>query len=503
MTVTLHGHMDSLFNTGLEIVRMHEQQIRHEWKSVIAHLQNAGKLSKKSTDKTIHIFSKYLFNFENNKESLLTSIKKSWEQEIKKTQTTQFIVTLLENAIHKVIHSTTNHSYKDHQAVTYLFTLINEHIIGYTDQEYFTIDTFLQHLVSSQQLPIEWAAIVNKREDSFIVEKWFSCNCQDSPLLNNSLKADTIYELTETLLTQVTNEHKRVQNVIPIPYGDHTLLFCTTSENTSYVIPFITYALQIYQSSINTLKATQQKQQWKDSVIMFNDLIMRSQSFHEAVENITAGFVHYLPFKRCALFSYSTNDQMGLGLFGYRLDNAAIQNITEDIRDLPFINNGLQLLRIFGEGVKFLQPIYIEDASLGFPEKYVQQFKLSSIIVAPIYTSNNRLLGAVLLDQGPGEKFSISKDTFTALIKFGQSAGEILTKFHKPNLKQHTNTVRLSPREIEVLKLMAEGESTTETAQKLHLSEYTVRDYVSTIMQKMNARNRTEAVAQAIRQGII
>ena len=50
---------------------------------------------------------------------------------------------------------------------------------------------------------------------------------------------------------------------------------------------------------------------------------------------------------------------------------------------------------------------------------------------------------------------------------------------------------------------MAEGESTTGAADKLHLSEYTVRDYITAIMQKMEAKNRTEAVARAIRKGVI
>ena len=60
-----------------------------------------------------------------------------------------------------------------------------------------------------------------------------------------------------------------------------------------------------------------------------------------------------------------------------------------------------------------------------------------------------------------------------------------------------------SPREIEVIKLLAEGASTTEAAVKLYLSEYTVRDYISTIMKRLNAKNRTEVAVKSIRMGII
>src|SRR5699024_4392006 len=123
--------------------------------------------------------------------------------------------------------------------------------------------------------------------------------------------------------------------------------------------------------------------------------------------------------------------------------------------------------------------------------------------VTPIFTSSsNELLGAAILDQGPNKEFTISQDIYTALTKFGQSAGEVLEKFHS-SMHDLNKTVHFSPREIEVLELMAAGESTTSAADILHLSEYTVRDYITSVMQKMEARNRTEAVARAIRKGII
>src|SRR5699024_9265150 len=217
---------------------------------------------------------------------------------------------------------------------------------------------------------------------------------------------------------------------------------------------------------------------------------------HEALKIITEGFVHYLPFERSAIFSYSTDDT-GIGLSGIRFDSKAIQSITENVRNLPLIDKGLELLRIFGKGMRFLQPLYIQDARKSFPKEYIEQFQLKSIVVAPIFkSSDNELLGAVFLDQGENQEFTISENTYTALIKFGQSAGEILGKFTN-NIDAYDHTMRFSPRELEVLQLMAEGESTTGAASVLHLSEYTVRDYITSIMQKMNAKNRTEAVARA------
>ena len=63
--------------------------------------------------------------------------------------------------------------------------------------------------------------------------------------------------------------------------------------------------------------------------------------------------------------------------------------------------------------------------------------------------------------------------------------------------------VRLSPREQEVLELVAEGYSNTMIAGRLHLSENTVKTYVENLLSRLNARNRAEAVAAASRQNLI
>ncbi|WP_256833105.1 helix-turn-helix transcriptional regulator [Parageobacillus thermoglucosidasius] len=239
---------------------------------------------------------------------------------------------------------------------------------------------------------------------------------------------------------------------------------------------------------------------------MFNEWIMRSKTLNQAFENITSGFVNYLPFERCALFAYSSTDQSGFGLYGYQLNNEEIKNINENIDGLPLIKNYIQRLQLLGGHIKNLPPIYVSEASEGLPIKYVKQFQLESIVIAPIYVpSESKLIGAAILDQGPGKPFKISNEIFTTVMKFGQSAGEILAKFGggRPKFPKASETSHLSPREIEVLKLVAEGASTYEAAKKLHLSEYTVRDYVSTVLQKLNAKNRTEAIVKAIRDGII
>lgn len=60
----------------------------------------------------------------------------------------------------------------------------------------------------------------------------------------------------------------------------------------------------------------------------------------------------------------------------------------------------------------------------------------------------------------------------------------------------------LSERELQVLALLAQGKSNREIAEKLFLSEKTVRNYISRILDKLGLSSRTEAVAYALRHGI-
>ncbi len=63
--------------------------------------------------------------------------------------------------------------------------------------------------------------------------------------------------------------------------------------------------------------------------------------------------------------------------------------------------------------------------------------------------------------------------------------------------------LRLSPREQDVLRLVAEGYSNTMIANRLHLSDNTVKGYVEALLTRLNARNRAEAVAAASRMKLL
>ena len=61
----------------------------------------------------------------------------------------------------------------------------------------------------------------------------------------------------------------------------------------------------------------------------------------------------------------------------------------------------------------------------------------------------------------------------------------------------------LSDRELEVLECLADGDTTSQIAARLYISENTVKTHVRHILEKLEASNRTEAVSKALQLGLV
>ena len=61
----------------------------------------------------------------------------------------------------------------------------------------------------------------------------------------------------------------------------------------------------------------------------------------------------------------------------------------------------------------------------------------------------------------------------------------------------------ISAREEEVLQLVADGFGTNEIAERLYISQKTVKNHLASIYEKLNARDRTQAVLMAVKMGIV
>ena len=114
-------------------------------------------------------------------------------------------------------------------------------------------------------------------------------------------------------------------------------------------------------------------------------------------------------------------------------------------------------------------------------------------------------------------QFSIDEE----VVRFPAVAGRILAHFREdsavdsmPRLSEHLLPppdaeplgplfIKLSPREIEILDLVARGNSNKIIGRKLSISDQTVKNHVSAILRKLEVNDRTEAVVYALRNGWI
>jgi len=126
-------------------------------------------------------------------------------------------------------------------------------------------------------------------------------------------------------------------------------------------------------------------------------------------------------------------------------------------------------------------------------------------IMLTVYEDAERIFRALkagasgyLIKSGPPEKlFEAIRDVHSGGAQFSAHiARKVVQYFHEVPAKPARETEKLSPRESEVIGLLASGYIYKEIADQLGIGTETVRTYVKNICSKLHVKNRTEAVAK-------
>ena len=99
----------------------------------------------------------------------------------------------------------------------------------------------------------------------------------------------------------------------------------------------------------------------------------------------------------------------------------------------------------------------------------------------------------------------IIRDAIDGNLIISSGAIDVLTSLCKEKIKnsQCLSNCKLTDREKEILVSVSKGKSNAEIGRELFLSTFTVKNYVSKIIEKLEVKDRTEATAKAIQYGIV
>lgn len=138
----------------------------------------------------------------------------------------------------------------------------------------------------------------------------------------------------------------------------------------------------------------------------------------------------------------------------------------------------------------------------------VQQYPNTKVVMLTSHTSDEFITqairvgasGYVLKQVGNDELLRAIKAAFIGEMAFDtQTTSQMVQRFKKLEKEAEENIfAALSQRELQVMVLVADGQSNKEIGLSLNLSEITVRNYVSNILSKLDLRNRIDIARFAI-----
>ncbi|MEP6904340.1 MAG: response regulator transcription factor [Actinomycetota bacterium] len=189
-----------------------------------------------------------------------------------------------------------------------------------------------------------------------------------------------------------------------------------------------------------------------------------------------------------------------------RVGLAAIINKQSDMATVAEAGNGRSAVELFEQHQPDVTLMDLRIPGLNGLEAITlikKKFPRARIIVLSTFGGDEDIFNAI---QAGAQAYFLKDVKGTDLIKAIRAvhAGQrVLPPEIASRLADRIYRSKLSPRELEVLKLISDGKSNKEVAQILSISDGTVRVHASNIFAKLGCSDRAQAVSEAFKRGII
>ena len=131
------------------------------------------------------------------------------------------------------------------------------------------------------------------------------------------------------------------------------------------------------------------------------------------------------------------------------------------------------------------------------------EFPDARIVIISTYVGDEEIYGALQAGAMAYLPKSVQREELTAAIRKASAGHRHIPAEVAARLAERVTRSQLSSRELEVLRLLVGGRRNREIAGALVISEGTVKLHVSSILGKLGAADRTEAVTVALQRGIV
>jgi two-component system NarL family response regulator len=181
------------------------------------------------------------------------------------------------------------------------------------------------------------------------------------------------------------------------------------------------------------------------------------------------------------------NEESGIAVVAQASDGAeAVELFTHERPDVALIDLRMPKL----EGVQV-----VEQIRARFPD--------AAIVILTTYDTDNDIERALRAGAKAYLVKDVSPQDLVACIRAVHAGRTWVSPNVAAKLVAHVTNVRLTQRELSVLRLLAAGNSNREIAESLGISDGTVKIHVAHLFSKLDVTSRTEAITTALRRGLV